>query len=257
MPRSGPPSLLALAASAVLVAAAGCGSGQPPPTSPLAETAEPAAPVPAPASPAPAQAASPAPPAATPPPPAATPAPAASPTPAAAPAPTSTPGPPGSAADAAVRGVALMAAWLGVEHSELGVGSAEKIVWSSRCLGIDRPGRLCGEALTPGYRVRLRDRAGGAHTLHMRESGSAEWAGEERLAGVVREVDGPGSLLVVSVDGARATFRIAPGSIRFGEDPGASPRPQSLAVGAAVEFTVDSDPAGEGPAVIAWIAELP
>ena len=150
-----------------------------------------------------------------------------------------------------------MAAWLGVERSELEVESAEEVVWPSLCLGIDRPGAPCGQAQAPGYRVRLRDRAGGAHTLHMSESGSAEWAGERRLAGVVRAVDGSGLLLVVSVGGAATPFRIAPGSIRVGAHPAASLQPASLAAGTEVEFTVDPDPAGGGPAVIAWVADIP
>ena len=242
-----------------LAAAPACGSGSPPPTSPLAET--PAAPAPAPtqadAARTPPPAPTPTPPTATPPtatPPATVP-PAPSPTPAPTAAPA--PGPPRDAAGASSLAVSLMAQWLGVAAAELGVARAEAVVWPSLCIGIDRPGRLCGQALTSGYLVRLRDPAGGAHTLHMRESGAAEWAGEERLVGVVAAVDGPGSLLVISVDGVRTSVRIAPGSIRFAEDPAASARPESVPVGSRVELAVDPNPAGEGPAVLAWIADLP
>ena len=235
-----------------LAASPACGSGSPPPTSPLAET--PAPPAPAPTQAAPARTPTPAstPPTAT---PQATVPPAPSPTPAPTAAPA--PGPPRDAAGASSLAVSLMAQWLGVAASELGVARAEAVVWPSLCIGIDRPGRLCGQALTSGYLVRLRDPAGGAHSLHMRESGAAEWAGEERLVGVVAAVDGPGSLLVIAVDGVRTSVRIAPGSIRFAEDPAASARPESVPVGSRVELAVDPNPAGEGPAVLAWIADLP
>ena len=235
-----------------LAAAPACGSGSPPPTSPLAET--PAPPAPAPTATAAARTPTPAPT-----PPAATPQVTVPPAPSPTPAPTAAPapGPPRDAAGASSLAVSLMAQWLGVAASELGVARAAAVVWPSLCIGIDRPGRLCGQALTSGYLVRLRDPAGGAHSLHMRESGAAEWAGEERLVGVVAAVDGPGSLLVISIDGVRTSVRIAPGSIRFPEDPAASARPESVPVGSRVELAVDPNPAGEGPAVLAWIADLP
>ena len=244
--------LLVVAVALALAAAPACGSGSPPPTSPLAETPAPPAPAPTPTQAAPARTPTPAPN-----PPTATPQATVPPAPSPTPTPTAAPGPPRGAAGASSLAVSLMARWLGVAASELEVVRAEAVVWPSLCIGIDRPGRLCGQALTSGYLVRLRDPSGGAHSLHMRESGAAEWAGEERLVGVVAAVDGPGSLLAISVDGVRTSVRIAPGSIRFAEDPAASARPESVSVGSRVELAVDPNPAGEGPAVLAWIADLP
>ena len=247
----GAPLLAALALSA----AAACGSGDPPPTSPLAETASPTvpdAPSPAPQAAGTPAAPSPAPQATS----TAAPGPSPPPAPVATRAPAGAPPPPGGAGSAASLALALMAEWLGVAPAELSVESAEAVVWPSLCIGIDRPGRLCGQALTHGYLVRLRDGAGGRHSLHMRDNGTAEWAGEERLRGVVVRGDGPGSLLVISEGGVRTDVRIAPGSIRFSEDPAASPRPESLAAGAPVELSVDPGPGG-GAAVLAWVADLP
>ncbi len=242
--------LLALAAALAIGAVTSCGGGDPPPTSPLAETPSP----PRPASPTPVALASPTPTAApatstpTPTPPPAAPAP--------APTPAATPSPP-AIEIASARAVALMAEWLDVAVAALGVERAEEVVWPSRCIGIERPGTLCSDALTPGYLVRLNDRAGGAHTLHMRGAGGGvEWAGEERFTGVVVFTDGPGSLLIIAVDGVPTPFRIVPGSTRLNEDPGASTRPEAVAVGAEVEFAVDPNPRGDGPAVIAWLVDL-
>ena len=149
-----------------------------------------------------------------------------------------------------------MAEWLDVAVAALGVERAEEVVWPSRCIGIERPGTLCSDALTPGYLVRLNDRAGGTHTLHMGAAGGVEWAGEERLTGVVVFTDGPGSLLLITVDGVPMPFRIVPGSTRRNEDPATSTRPEAVAVGAEVEFAVDPSPTGDGPAVIAWLVDL-
>ncbi len=54
--------------------------------------------------------------------------------------------------DAAVQ---FAAAELGVDPAAIQVVSVEEVVWRNSCLGVDVPGEMCMEALTPGYRVVL------------------------------------------------------------------------------------------------------
>lgn len=54
--------------------------------------------------------------------------------------------------DAAVQ---FAAAELGVDPAAIQVVSVEEVVWRNSCLGVDVPGEMCLEALTPGYRVVL------------------------------------------------------------------------------------------------------
>jgi hypothetical protein len=239
-------SLVALALTAVVVLALGaaCAEDDPPPTSPLAE---PPGATPAGASPAPPGTPAPAPPFAP------------SPPPSSAPPALPTAGARGDAdlENATARAIDLMAEWLGVAATDLRVERAEEVVWPSLCIGIERPGELCGQSLTPGYLVRLLDRFDGVHALHMRRGGGTEWAGEERVQGAVVAVDIASALLEVEVRGFPTQFRLAPGSIRLTEDASAPALSDPAFLGTRVELAVDANPAGEGPAVVAWLADLP
>lgn len=253
---------LALALTAALALAAfACTSDDPPPTSPLAETPVATTPgvTPTP-TPTPTPVATTAPSTPSPVPTSGSPTP--TPTrPPARPVPptpsTPVPVPPSGLESSTAHAIALMAGWLGVAATDLRVERAEEVVWPSRCIGIERPGALCGEALTAGYRVRLLDPAGGVHAVHMRQSGGAEWAGEERVQGAVVAVDITRALLVVELRGFPTDFRLAPGSIRLTDDPDAPGLQEAAFIGSRVELAVDPNPAGEGPAVIAWLADLP
>lgn len=54
--------------------------------------------------------------------------------------------------DAAVQ---FAAAELAVDPAAIQVVSVEEVVWNNSCLGVDVPGEMCMEVLTPGYRVVL------------------------------------------------------------------------------------------------------
>jgi len=105
--------------------------------------------------------------------------------------------------------------------------------------------------------VRLLDRFDGVHAMHMRQGGGAEWAGETRVQGATVGVDVAGAVLTVEISGFPTEFRLAPGSIRLTEDPDAPALPDAAFIGTRVELAIDANPAGEGPAVVAWLADLP
>ena len=239
------PLLLAAAALALALVAA-CADDAPPPTSPLAT---PAASTPAPLAAPSAQ------------PPAAPRSPLVAPSASAPTAPTAPPRAPdgalGDLESATARAIDLMAEWLGVAATDLRVERAEEVVWPSLCIGIERPGELCGQSLTPGYLVRLLDRFDGVHAMHMRQGGGVEWAGETRVQGAAVAVDVASALFTVEVGGFPTEFRLAPGSIRLTEDPAAPALSDPAFVGTRVELAIDANPAGEGPAVVAWLADLP
>lgn len=51
--------------------------------------------------------------------------------------------------------VARLASLLGVSAEEIRVVSTEAVEWPDGCLGIQRPGMMCTQAIVPGYRVIL------------------------------------------------------------------------------------------------------
>ena len=55
-------------------------------------------------------------------------------------------------ADAAVQ---FAAAELGVDPASIQVLSVDAVEWRNSCLGVDKPGEMCMEVITPGYRVLL------------------------------------------------------------------------------------------------------
>ena len=50
---------------------------------------------------------------------------------------------------------AALASELGVEPGEMTIVSAEPVDWPDACLGVTRPDEMCGQVITPGYRVVL------------------------------------------------------------------------------------------------------
>jgi len=159
--------------------------------------------------------------------------------------------------NAIARSIDLMMEWLGVKANELNVEHAEDVRWASSCVGIKRPGEVCGQVLTLGYLVRLIDRFGGLHTLHMRQDGSAEWAGEARVHGVVIAGDVARAVLTVEVSGVPTEFRLVSGSTQMAKDPSSPAVTAPMFLGTSIELAFDANPVGEGPAVVAWLAELP
>ena len=234
----------ALAAALVLAA---CGSGDPPPRSPLASTPEAPPPAEATSSPSPA-ASSPSPTVAP-----------ATPDEASTPAPTPTPAPaaeaPGARSVEAFTGnaIELMAEWLGVPASELGVESAEGLVWPDACAGTASPNAVCAAVLTPGYRVVLRDAFGHAHGVHAAAGGLVRWRGEETATGEVASVAGAAVTLAAD-GGGEIALRAAPGT-RF-EDASGPLAPSAIAAGQRVAAGFDGSPAGGAERVLAWLVVL-
>jgi hypothetical protein len=57
----------------------------------------------------------------------------------------------------AITGAAVQfaAAELAVDPAAIEVVSAESVEWRNSCLGVDKPGEMCMDVITPGYRVVL------------------------------------------------------------------------------------------------------
>ena len=200
-------------------------------------------------------------------------APTSSPTAPATPAPTPAPTPaatasPDAAADEQrlelVTGNAIdfMAEWLGAPATDLSVEIAEAVVWPDACLGVVQPGVACAAALTPGFRIVLRDAFAGRHRVHASSDGVMRWAGEAIVSGTVVAVEGssivlgdvegdhaiPGVDLVV---GDPATVRDAPGTSYI-----AVAGPHDLAEGVRVAVALDPHPEGGPNPLIAWLVVL-
>ena len=158
--------------------------------------------------------------------------------------------------------IEFMAEWLGAPATDLSVEIAEAVVWPDACLGVVQPGVACAAALTPGFRIVLRDAFGGRHRVHASNDGVMRWVGEAIVGGTVVAVEGasivlgdvegdhaiPGVDLVV---GDPATVRDAPGTSYI-----AVAGPQDLAEGVRVAVALDPHPEGGPTPLIAWLAVL-
>lgn len=167
-------------------------------------------------------------------------------------APGAEPSPSAQAESATARGLALLAEWIAMPARTLRIAVTEAVVWPDVCLGIDQPGTMCAQVLTPGFRVLLQDPLGGAHSVHSASaSGDARWAGEVRVRGAITAVDLAGGRVTLrTAQGATLVLRLAPGTAWL---PTAS---QTAAVGARVVAAYD--PAGgTGTPIAAWIAVDP
>jgi hypothetical protein len=160
-------------------------------------------------------------------------------------------GPPPSALaePAAARSLALLAEWIAMPARTLRIVVAEAVVWPDACLGIEQPGMMCAQMLTPGFRVLLQDPLGGAHSVHAAgASGDARWAGEMRVRGSISALDlGGGRVMLRTEAGATLVLRLVPGTAWL---PAAS---QTAVIGGRV--VAGYDPGGGTAAPIAaWIA---
>ena len=241
---------------AALLLAACASDGEPPPRSPLEDTATPAGPAgstatptatPDPSTPAPA--------------PTATASPEATATPA---APASTPAATGEQQLELATGnaIELMAEWSGAPATDFSVDVAEAVAWPDACLGVAQPGVACAAVLTPGFRVVLRDALGGLHRVHASSDGVMRWAGEAVVSGTVEAVEGAvivlgdleGDHAIPGVDlvfGDSVSARDAPGTSYL-----VVAGPQELRAGDRVAVGLDSDPAGGSNPLIAWLVVL-
>lgn len=162
--------------------------------------------------------------------------------------------PAGVAAEiAAGRAIEALAEWLGVSQTALSVLAVEAVAWSDACLGIQIPGRLCAQVITPGWRVLLLDAFDGSHTPHLDGAGNAAWAGEVVASGVVLAVDDVAGRVTLDVDGESLTLRFAPGTEWW--PPGPISYSERDAVGQSVIVAYDAAPDGEQPPVAVWLAD--
>lgn len=158
-----------------------------------------------------------------------------------------TPPPTSLAEPAAARAIELLSEWLGVPQTELALVSADAMVWPDACLGVAQP-VVCAQAVTAGFRVRLTDALGAAHSMHIDTSGSrARWAGEVIASGVVTAADLEARRITMMANGSPLELRIAPGTSWAQDD-----TPTSF-VGRNMTVGYDPAPAGPDPPSIAWV----
>jgi hypothetical protein len=73
---------------------------------------------------------------------------------------------------AAVNAAADLAQRLKIEVNTITLVSVEHVDWRDACLGIQQPGVMCAQVITPGYKVIL-EANGQQYEYHTNESGSA------------------------------------------------------------------------------------
>lgn len=154
---------------------------------------------------------------------------------------------------AAARALGTIAEVLGVPEPSLRLVALEPVAWPDACIGIDRPGLLCAQVVTPGWRAVVADGLGNPHTVHGDWEGQVAWAGERRVTGTLVAIDvAAGRVTVTRDEGGEETFALAPGSAWFGWPEGGPPPPS--AQGTAVVVAADAAPLEDAPAVLAWAA---
>lgn len=99
---------------------------------------------------------------------------------------------------------------LGVEYHLISLESVERVEWPDACLGLEVEGRLCAQALTPGYRIGL-TASGDSYTYRADLSGVT----------IARAPQGSDSeLSPLTLDGLEAGAEIASPLQLRGEAPG-------------------------------------
>lgn len=66
----------------------------------------------------------------------------------------------------------LLAQTLGLPIDQIKLVATESVTWPDGCLGVQRPGQMCTQALVEGFKVTL-ETGGGEYVVHTNESGSA------------------------------------------------------------------------------------
>ncbi|MGE3794074.1 MAG: hypothetical protein AB7I38_09100 [Dehalococcoidia bacterium] len=155
----------------------------------------------------------------------------------------------GAAAElAAGRAIEAMAGWLGVAQRDLTPRLVEAVEWPDACLGVRQP-LLCAQVITPGYRVRLEDALGAAHTVHLdARSTHAVWAGEVVADATVTSVDATARRATIQTSSQTLTLRLAPGTAWFPDDG------ERQAAGKFARVAYDPAAAPGTPGTVAWIA---
>ncbi len=81
--------------------------------------------------------------------------------------------PPAATGTAAIGAAAVLfaAAELGVDPASIQVISVDAVDWNNSCLGVDKPGEMCLDVITSGYRVLL-DVDGREVAVHTNQQGT-------------------------------------------------------------------------------------
>lgn len=124
----------------------------------------------------------------------------------AAPSPGGTPVPP----DAALAVWRLLAQQLQADPAEVSIASFQPVDWPDACLGVEIPGRVCAEVVTPGYIVVLKV-AGRSYEYH------TDMSGEDYQLASAPEPDIPDVAVVWTSPGEPCrTARIGSQAVAFG-----------------------------------------
>lgn len=164
---------------------------------------------------------------------------------------------------ATARAVAFLAEWLSVPERDLRVLQAEAVDWPDGCLGLQQPGRMCTQVVTPGYRIALEDGLGARHTVRADRFDRYVWAGEQRAAGTVVDVLPLPGLLTIEVAGTsqRMEVRAVRGTafdLGDAAPAGGARGIGAVRVGATVTLAFDPVIAPQaGPPAIAWLVVTP
>lgn len=224
------PAALLLCVSLCLALGAACAPSDPPPTSPLDDSSAPQGPagtdVPLPTFP-----------------------------------PTETPGasagapidPPAQDEERVIGGaIDALAEWLGVAATRITYDSIQAREWDSACMGVQVPGTVCAEVVTPGYLVRL-SVEGSEQAVHASGTGNYVWAPGFWSERVIESVDASsGSVVLAPLDGSDemgTRHRVVPGS--YLEAPLADLRP-----GTRVHIAVSYALPGQDQAPIVWLVPV-
>ena len=71
----------------------------------------------------------------------------------------------------ASKAVDLLAKELNLDASQIQLVGSEAVEWPDACLGINEPGQMCAQVITPGYRITL-EAQGQRYTYHTNQDGS-------------------------------------------------------------------------------------
>lgn len=87
---------------------------------------------------------------------------------------------------AAMAAQQALAKKLGIAADGIRITKIEEVEWPDGCLGVNVPGMMCTQVITPGFRVTL-EANGKTYEYHTNQSGSAVLSTEEALGGSVSE----------------------------------------------------------------------
>lgn len=161
---------------------------------------------------------------------------------------TASPSPSAAAEAAAGRAIDALAGRMGVSATRLSVVSVGAVDWPDGCLGVSLPGTLCTEAITPGYRVRLRLDTGSMHEVHAGRGSGSAWLAQSSARLTVRSAESAGGpLMLIDAAGKQWSVLLTSGTQRLDVPVG------SLNAGDRVLLGADDLKDG-GPLRAVWIA---